>query len=388
MKEVRTAVTSTPQLDADEGGRSEAFTADVREIEQRLVSVSDVFVMARLTSLASRRLPIDRDVGRGLVFVGIAGALIRLGLPLLAALAFGQLGESPVLRWALIAAILGTLDAGSAHRHRASNPAFHDFAALLRTIAHDDDTHDLVLFTRRWYRLRISAAFAASVALFVVLGCAIAAPVAFSALPFGSIVLLAMLAYEVGETAFFTVGFMTPFLAHEARFDHGLFWLNPVASTPVRRVLDAWARMVGLMGIGSTGYLVLAIFLVSPGSPLLLPVVAAFTIAGYVATIVALIWLRRSISTIAGRILDQGVETLERRISAYAARLDSLVPDESEELARLVLMYQTVRAAPTTPQAWETLGHAARGLLVPTLTFLVAVFSEVYAERLLDRLLP
>lgn len=387
MKDVRTADTSPPQ-DAHEGGRREAFTADVREIERRLVSVSDVFVMARLASLASRRLAINLDVGRGLVLVGVAGALIRLGLPVLAALAFGQLGESPVLRWALIAAILGTLDAGSTQRHRASNPAFHDFSALLRTIRHDDDRHELVMFTRRWYRLRVSAAFAAGVALCVLQACALAAPVAFSALPVGSVVLLGVLVYEVGETAFFTVGFMTPFLAREARFDHRLFWLNPVASTPVRRVLSAWARMVGLMGIGSTGYLVLAIFLVSPGSPLLLPVVAAFTLAGYVATIVALVGLRRSISAITGWILDQGTETLERRISAYEARLDSLAPHESEELARLVLMYKAVRAAPTTPHAWETLGHAARALLVPTLTFVLAVSSEVYAEHLLDRLLP
>ena len=391
MKEVRTAETSPSgslQRDAHEGGLSEALTADVREIEGRLVSVSDVFLMVRLASLASRRLSVDLYAGWGPVLVGVSGALARFGLPLVAALAFGQLGESPLLRWALIAAVLGALDATGMHRHRKSNPALQDFTALLWTLTEDGDAHDLVTFTRRWYRLRVSGTFATGIALFVIVACALAAPAAFPALPVGSIVLLAVLAYEVGEIAFFAVGFMTPFLAREARFNHRLFWLNPVESTPIRRVLHGWAAGIGFMGIGLTGYVVLAVLLVSPGSALLLPVVAAFTVAGYVATLIALVGLRRSIRTIAARIRDESIETLQRRIDAYRGRLDSLAPHESEELERLVTMYQTVRAAPTTPRPSETLGHAARAMLVPTLTFVLAVSSEVYAERLLDQILP
>lgn len=388
VKEVRTAETSPPRWTAHEGGRSPAFTADVHAIEGRLLSLSDVFVMARLATLASRRRPVDLRTGWGPVVVGVAGALLRVGMPVIAALAFGQLGESPVLRWALVAALLGALDATGTHRHRQSNPALQDFSALLWTMTRDEDAHDLLTFTRRWYRLRVSATFAATVALLVTLSCALTAPAALSALPVGSVVLLAMLAYEVGEIAFFMVGFMTPFLAREAQFDHRLFWLNPVESTPIRRVLRGWAAGVGFLGITITGYIVLAVVLVSPGSPLLLPVVAAFTVAGYFGTLIALVGLRRSIRTIAGRIRDESTETLQRHIDAYRGRLDSLAPHESEELERLVAMYQTVRAAPTTPRISETLGHAARAMLVPTLTFALAVSSEVYAERLLDQLLP
>jgi hypothetical protein len=32
--------------------------------------------------------------------------------------------------------------------------------------------------------------------------------------------------------------------------------------------------------------------------------------------------------------------------------------------------------------------HAAVGLIIPTIMFAVAVFGEVYAERILDAILP
>lgn len=391
MEEVRTAETSPPSAagpDAYSPVPSEAFTAEVRGIERRLISMSEVYLMGRLATVASRRLGLDLTTGWGPVLAGAAGAALRLALPIVAALAFGQLGESPVLRWAVVAVVLGSLDAVGIHRHRQSNPAVQGFTALLWTITREEDVRDLHDFTRRRYRFGVSAGFAAGVALFVVLACALTAPTALTALPVGSIVLLSVLAYEIGEIAFFTVGFMTPLLLREARFDHELFWLDPLGSKPVRRVLQAWAGSVGFVGVGLTGYLLLAVVLVTPGSPLLLPVVAAFTIAGYVAMLIVLVGLRRSISTIAARVRDESTETLQHRIAAYRGRLDSLAPHEAEELDRLMRMYETVRSASTTPSTSATLGHAARAMLVPTLTFLLAVSSEVFAERLLDQFLP
>jgi hypothetical protein len=43
---------------------------------------------------------------------------------------------------------------------------------------------------------------------------------------------------------------------------------------------------------------------------------------------------------------------------------------------------------PTSLSSSETLGHAGKALIVPTVGLLLAVMSEVYAERLLDQLLP
>lgn len=386
MGEVRSAETSPQRMTRDRG-RVDTSADGVPEIERRLLA-ADSFVLGRVAVGVTGRLHLSPRRGWGSVVVVLLGAGIRLGLPVTAALAFGQLAESPVPRWALIAVILGTLDAVGMYRHREANPAVRYFSALLGTLRRDEDVADLVGFTRRWYRLRYAAGFALVVALSVVLAGALTSPSRLADLPVGSILLLAMLAYEVGEIAFFTVGFMTPFLAREARYAHDLFWLNPVQSMPIRRELHAWAAGVGFVGIGVTVYVVLAVVLVSPGSPLMLPVVAAFTVVGYVGTAIALVSLRRSIATIAGRIRDENVEALERQIGAYRGRLDSLAPHESEELERLTRLYETVLAAPTSPRLSETLGHAARAMLAPTLTFLIAVSSEVYAERLFDRLLP
>jgi hypothetical protein len=384
--EVRSAETSPQRLTRD-GGRLGAPADGLPEIERRLLA-ADSFVLGRVAVGVTGRLHLNPRQGWGVVVVVLLGAGIRLGLPVTAALAFGQLAESPVTRWALIAVILGALDAVGMYRHREANPAVRYFSALLGTIGRHEDVADLVAFTRRWYRLPYAAGFALVVALLVLLASALTSPAGLADLPVGSLLLLTMLAYEVGEIAFFTVGFMTPFLAREARYAHDLFWLNPVQSTPIRHELHAWAAGVGFVGIGVTVYVVLAVVLVSPGSPLMLPVVAAFTVVGYVGTAIALVSLRRSIATIAGRIRDESIEVLERQIAAYRGRLDSLGPHESEELERLTGLYETVLAAPTSPRLSETLGHAARAMLAPTRTFLIAVSSEVYAERLFERLLP
>jgi len=78
---------------------------------------------------------------------------------------------------------------------------------------------------------------------------------------------------------------------------------------------------------------------------------------------------------------------LRHRIDAFGRRFADLSPEESERLRDLIDLHNTIRDAPTTSTT-HTLVRAAAGLIVPTIVFVITVFGEVSAERLLDAILP
>ena len=200
--------------------------------------------------------------------------------------------------------------------------------------------------------------------------------------------LLGILAFERGEFAFTMVLLMPPLLARLGRCDHHLFWLSPVDSDPIRRMPAAVGRNMNYVGLLNTQYLAFAVVLVSFDSALVLPVVAVFTSTGYVTIAVVVLSVRRAVRTISTRIRDSDLAALEGRIDGFGTRLGSLTPAENDELRHLIETYRTVRDAPTVPGASETFGHAAKALVISTIGLLIAVLSEVYAERLLNQLVP
>ncbi len=78
---------------------------------------------------------------------------------------------------------------------------------------------------------------------------------------------------------------------------------------------------------------------------------------------------------------------LRNRIDTFESRFADPSPEESERLRDLLLLHNTIRDAPTTSTT-QSLVRAAAGLIVPTIVFVITVFGEVSAERILDAILP
>lgn len=263
-----------------------------------------------------------------------------------------------------------------------------DMTALMSTMTHDSDVAELSVFTRRWCRLRVSAAVGASVTI-IVLGVWMAvSPTALRALPVGTVALLALMLYDRAELSFVLLFMTGPLLAREARYDHKLFRLNPVDALPVQRAIRSWEGSVFVVGLWTTLSAVLDGLLVGLTSPSLVTVVAGFTLTGYAATLVSWAVMRSSMRGIVRRVHDQTMEELQGRIEAVNSRGDRATSEELQRMRSLVELYTVVRDAPTSPRASHTLAHAAGALAIPTLGFFLAILSEVYAERLLDQLLP
>lgn len=378
-------VTPPPEPEASDSIRQRE--EQVRQIQDWLMSPAN-YTVGRLGVFVARRFRVAPSSERGALLTGVASGTVRFVLPVLASLAAGDLGGSPVARWGVVAGLLGLLDVAMARRMRKSDRAHMDLLALVETMKHDDDVGALRLLVRRRWRLGLNVAFAATAAGLALVSFVLVAPSAVGKLPAGSVVLLGIVAYELGEFVALYIGFLPAFLARLARSEHRLFWLNPLDSEPVRRTLHSAGINYGLVGLAVTQYVVLSAFLVSLDSALLVPVAGTFTVIGYVAVGVAVVQTRRAARTIATRVRDRHLGVLEVRIDEFGDRLGSLTPAENEELRHLVETYRSVRDMPTSPGTSETFGHAAKALLIPTLGFLLAVLSEVYAERLLDQLLP
>ena len=76
------------------------------------------------------------------------------------------------------------------------------------------------------------------------------------------------------------------------------------------------------------------------------------------------------------------------RIDAFAPRMVDLSPEESQQLRDLLFLHDKIRDAATSPATARTAVRTAAGLLIPTIAFIITVFGEVSAERILDAILP
>jgi hypothetical protein len=377
-------------------GRSEAFDGYVEDIRKRLAS-DILFLFPRLEDQIRRRLGVAPLSAGAAALAGLTGFGIRLALVLLATALVGQWVAIPWGPWAVILVFYGLYDATQPLRTPPldvpSGPRFRqmveDWTALLPTIVRESDLHELVNFTRRWNRLPVAAAIGVAVAATMLGACWLFTPTAMSELPAGSIVLLALLLYDFGAITICYANLLGwAVMAREARYDHHLFWPSPVDSPEVQNAV----RMTNLFGLTTgmwiTIFLVLALVLVSWDSQLVLPLAVGFIVLGYLTTIGSTLGFRASIRKIIELIRHQRLAVLQHRIETFGPRFAELSLQESEQLRHLIDLHNIIRDAPTTPTTTHTLMHATVGLIIPTIMFVVAVFGEVYAERILDAILP
>jgi hypothetical protein len=137
-----------------------------------------------------------------------------------------------------------------------------------------------------------------------------------------------------------------------------------------------------------TFFLVLTAVLVSWDSPLVLPLAVGFVVIGYFTTIGLAVSNRAGIRKIVERSRQQRLAVLRHRINTFESRFADLSHEESERLRDLLFLHGEIRDAATTPAHARTLLRTAAALIVPTIAFVITVFGEVSAERLLDAIIP
>jgi hypothetical protein len=296
----------------------------------------------------------------------------------------------PVGPWVLIAFLLALADIGRLTHHSPSAKAEEEMrqaTALLDTIENESELRELAHTHRRWWRLPVSMTGAAVLTAGILTGCWSASPEGMRALPAGSIAVLAMLLYDLGEiTVIAVVG--SVFGRRQASCDHRLFWLDPANTLEVQQQMRVTVLGTVWFGLQATVALVLAIVLVSPSSSVVLPLAIGITLIGYATILTTMIDERSSIMRIIRRSRDRHLTILQERLAAYEPDSGKPVPPESGDLDRLIVQYNALRDTSTSLRWTRSLGQTVMALLVPTLMFIITVFGEVSAERLLERILP
>ena len=391
-----TGASSTP-ADAPAGtpsGHTPEFDAHVESSRRRLGWAT--FAFHRVEDRIRRSLGLPPFSPPVVIGAGLFGAGARLLLALVATALAGDWAGIPWGRWIPVLAFYGVFDATQAWRTPPPDvpmgPAVRrivdDWTALLPTISDEAGVRDLDGFLRRRLRLPWLVLAGAAVVAIVFTYLRLAAPEALAALSAGTLVLLALVVFDVGPVIVYEGMVEMAFWSREARYDHDLFWPSPVDSPQVQTAIRMNTVMGFATGVWITIYLILAVVLVSWSSPLVLPLAVAFLVICYLTTFLQVISVRGSIQTIVERSRRKRLQGLQDRIAAFGPRYDELTPDEWSRLRGLLDLHNMVRDAPSTPTAAHTLVRAAAGLIIPSLLFVVTVFGEVYAERILDAILP
>ncbi len=368
--------------------RSEAFQADLAALRRPPVDFwPTASLQSRLVHLVLRQ-PVQTLTPAQVPLAWSTTVGMRLLLPVAVTTLAGAWADAPIWRWLLIAGLLATSDVASfGQMHQ---PAMIDrFMALAPAIDRDEDLHELVLLTRLWSRFRIMVPAAGLVALAVLSACALVAPGQLRAVHVGSLAMLATLLYEFGEAVVGSVFHFAPFVLKESHVPHRLSWLSPLDSPPVQEMLHAWGYAITILAASTTAYFVFAVVLLEPDSvTVLLAPVAGFAMVALAVTLGGLMGLRSSVRRIVRHTRDETLQRLQGLLDSYQPRLEDLSPAEWQQLEGLIATYAAVRDAPTSPSGEQTLGRAAGALAIPALGFLLAVLAEVYAERLLEQVLP
>ena len=390
-----TAAALTGRSTENPEGQGADRTALVEEIREDY-ALTNLDPIPRLEDLARRQLGLAPRSPAALILAGMVGTGTRLAVALTATVWFGRWAEIPWGRWAVILALLVLLDVSQHWWNMpmsSQSPWFKqtiaDWTALVPTIIRESDLRELAGYTRRWARPLRPFVVGVAVAAAMLLACAVVTPDGLGGLPAGSAVLLAFLLYDFGATPiYWGVLFQWAFMARESRYEHRLFWASPADSPEVKKVMRKTARQGMAVGSWITGFLLFAVVLVSWGSPLVPPLAVGFVVIGYLAAIGAAVNGRAGIRRIIERCRNRRLTTLQRRIDAFEPDFARLSPDESRQVRDLLDLHHAIRDAPSAPSAARTITRTGVGLILPTVMFVVTVFGEVSAERLLDSILP
>lgn len=319
-------------------------------------------------------------------WIAITG--LRLLAPFVVTTVAGAWAGAPYWRWITIAALLATSDVSSI-RYMHQTTKVDGFTSLTAVIDRDEDLHEYVRVARRWSSVPVIVAGTVVLVTAVLAACALLAPGELRAVHVGSLTLLAVVLYDFGEAVTVSVLAIAPFALKEAHYPHRLSWLNPLDSPPVQQMVHAWGHAMVLLGWSTAIYFVLALVLLEPDSiTALMAPIAGFALVALMVTIGGLVAIRSGVRSIVRLTCDQTLQRLQHQIDQYEPRLEKLTADEWRQLEGLIATYQAAREAPTSPSGEQTLGRALGALAIPAAGFLLAVLAEVYAERLLDQLMP
>jgi len=304
--------------------------------------------------------------------------LLLFCIPVAIAIATGDWQDAPLRTWALVAAIFGVLGAVI---YAPLRSAIGDFLALHRLMADIRGLERLVAWERRWFNVRISLPVASAFAALMLALLLARVDQSRAPLHAGTIVVAAMLIYEVGEVLFTVI-----MLGVESRlldrYDYDLYRLSPIDSVGMQRSIRGSNRLGLLVGLVATTIIVGFLVLLADQAALVGQIALALLGLAYVATAVGVLLPRLAMKRIVRAEKERELSPLQERLDDLAGRLSRLDEREEKELVRLRDTHDLIRRSSESVLPLSSVGQLLSSLIIPTITVALSQAGREFIARL------
>jgi hypothetical protein len=361
--------------------RSEAENARLRSLaaaySERHAGMENYVLSWRIAFAIIRRLGFDPRAPSGRLANLLLIALLLLGVPAAVSVAAGQWRSAPLPTWASVAALFAVL---GALIYRPLRTAIDDFLSLHRLMADVAGLERLVAWDRRWFNLRVSVPVTALFAglMLALLLTRVDDP---SALDAGTVVIAAMLIYEVGEVLF-TVILLGLESRQLDRYDYDLYRLSPIDSVGLQRSIRGSNRLGLLVGMVATTIIVGFLLLLADQAALVGQIALALLLLAYLATAFGVILPRLAMKRIVRAEKERELGPLQERLDNLAGRLGELSEREEKELSRLRETHDLIRRSGESVLPLSSIGQLLSSLIIPTITVALSQAGREFILRL------
>jgi hypothetical protein len=365
--------------------RSEADNARLRDLAvsytERHTAMENYVLSLRVGFAIIRALGLDpRALGGRIAHLVLVAALL-FAVPAAVAAASGEWARAPLGTWVLVALLFGVLASGIYTPLRRS---IDEFLALHRSMADVAGLERLVAWERRWFNLKVSvpaaAIFAAGMLALLI---ARMDDASLAPLVTGTVVVAAMLIYEVGEVLF-TVVMLGIESRQLGRHDYDLYRLSPIDSVAIQRSIRGSNRLGLLVGLVATTIIVGFLLLLADQAALVGMIALWLLGLAYVGTAFGVLLPRLAMKRVVVAEKERELAPLQERLDEMAGRLGGLSELEDKEFVRLRETHDAIRRSGENVLPWSSVGQLLSSLVIPTIAVALSTAGREFIRRLLD----
>lgn len=305
---------------------------------------------------------------------------VFLGLPLTLTAIFDQWESAPLVAWTVIAIIFGLV--GNLY------DLYYKIGLNVCSIGHTVKNKNFFLrqieWDRYWFSLRtgVTAGVLTSLGMLVSL-VYIDLQTTGPDIPAGSLLVICLLAFQIGELACHNL-LMCFEIRNFAGVEHSLFRFNPLKTATLQKSMIGYNQFGMTTSLLMTAFIACSAILLPDSAFLANPVWLFIVFAVYTIVIFAVITPKYFLQQIIRRTKQSQLKPIRQKLNRLFDRLMTLNDEEYNEMLRLVNIQDMISKAPELSLPISTIGRLFGTLILPTLTFILAVLGEVYISGLLQ----
>jgi hypothetical protein len=329
-----------------------------------------------------RRFQINPQSKFGKSIIFILFILLIFGLPLTLTAIMDQWDQAPLKSWIVIGIVFGLLIGTSYDIYYKIGL---NVCSIGHTVVDEKFFYRQINWDRYWFNLRIggTVGLITSVSMLISL-LYINHQTLDMVIPWGNLLVICFLAYQIGELACNNL-----LMCFEARnfskVDHSLFRFNPIETESIHSSFVGYNQFALVTSLVMTVFIVCSVILLPNSAYLTNPVWLFIIFAVYSIVILAVIVPRYFVQQIIRKAKHRQLTPIRQKLNNMFDRLMHLSDEEYNEMLRLIDIQDLINKAPDSSLPFSTIGRIFGTLILPTISFILAVLGEAYISTLLQR---